>query len=226
MEKANFIVMFMMVIAICLGAVVLAKKLLMESQVAVASPVPSVDTLLFSNQQNTPAQSAQPQPSGLPLEKIKKLDKFPGILKPEELQNKVAEIQTAKGKIDFQIYPEATKAASNFLILASNGFYDNLTFHRVEDWVVQGGDPEGTGRGGPGYQFADEPVTRAYEKGIVAMANAGPNTNGSQFFILKKDYPLDPNYTIFGKVIQGLDVVDKLMVGDTMQKVVIGTLKQ
>lgn len=230
MEKTNLIMMFFMIIVISLGVVVLAKKLLMESSVPIASPVPSVDSLIFSNQQNVPAQTPQPQsqpqpqPSQLPLEKNKKLEKFPGILKPEELQNKIAEIQTAKGKIDFQIYPEATKAASNFMILASNGFYNNLTFHRVEDWVVQGGDPAGTGSGGPGYQFEDEPVKRAYERGIVAMANAGPNTNGSQFFILKKDTPLQPNYTIFGKVVQGLDVVDKLVIGDVIQKVVIGTL--
>jgi len=155
------------------------------------------------------------------LAKNKKLAQFPGSLKPEVLQNKKALIQTAKGVIELKIYPEATMAASNFMILASNGFYDGLIFHRVEDWVVQGGDPTGTGSGGPGYQFQDEPVTRPYIKGTVAMANSGPNTNGSQFFILTKDYPLQPDYTIFGQVTSGQDVVDKLTVGDVMQKVVI-----
>jgi len=224
--------MFFMIIVISLGVVVLAKKLLMESNAPITSPVPSVDSLIFSNRQNAPAQPApqtpqsqsQPQPSQLPLEKTKKLAQFPGVLKPDQLVNKVARVHTAKGDIDFQIYPEATKAASNFIILAANGFYDNLIFHRVEDWVLQGGDPLGNGNGGPGYQFEDEPVTRAYERGTVAMANAGPNTNGSQFFILKKSYPLEPKYTIFGKVIAGWDVVDKLTVGDVMQKVVIATL--
>jgi len=141
------------------------------------------------------------------------------------LQNKQALIQTAKGIIQLQIYPEASMAASNFMILAANGFYDGLTFHRVEDWVVQGGDPTGTGSGGPGYQFPDEPVNRAYVRGIVAMANSGPNTNGSQFFILKKDYSLAPNYTIFGMVISGQDIVEKLTVGDVMQKVTVQNLQ-
>lgn len=168
-----------------------------------------------------------PQPSELPLAKNKRLAKFPGILKPEVLQNKVAIIETAKGKIALQVYPEATQAASNFLILASNGFYDGLTFHRVEkDFVVQGGDPAGDGTGGPGYTFADEPVIGEYKKGIVAMANAGPNTNGSQFFIMLSDrLDLPKIYTIFGKVISGMDVVEKISVGDIMQKVIIQNLK-
>lgn len=175
----------------------------------------------FDNAQGKQQPSSQPSPTELPLSKNKRLSQFPGLLTPESLRNKKAVIQTAKGLIQLQIYPEATMAASNFMILAANGFYDGLTFHRVEDWVVQGGDPDGDGTGGPGYQFPDEPVTRAYVKGIVAMANAGSNTNGSQFFILKKDYPLQPNYTIFGMVISGQDIVEKLSAGDVMQKVVI-----
>lgn len=200
-----------------------------------ASPSPSPADLDFilnktppsaqttpQNQQSTGQQS---QPSELPLARNKTLSQFPGILKPEYLQNKKALIQTAKGIIQLQVYPEASMAASNFILLSANGFYDGLTFHRVEDWVVQGGDPAGNGRGGPGYQFPDEPVTRSYIKGIVAMANAGPNTNGSQFFILKKDYELPPNYTIFGAVISGMDVVERLAVGDVMQRVVIQNLR-
>lgn len=192
--------------------------------VATPSPSPSVAALDFTFTK-TPAPNAVSQTPELPLAKTKKLSQFPGVLKPEILQNKKALIQTAKGIIQLQIYPEASMAASNFMILAANGFYDGLIFHRVEDWVVQGGDPTGTGSGGPGYQFPDEPVTRAYVKGIVAMANSGPNTNGSQFFILTKDYPLQPNYTIFGSVIAGLDIVDKLSVGDVMQKIVIQNLQ-
>lgn len=177
------------------------------------TPIPTSQV----NQQQTPT----PQPSELPLLKNKKLSQFPGILKPEVLQNKKAVITTAKGNIEIEIFTDAPQAASNFMLLAANGFYDNLVFHRVEDWVIQGGDPLGNGTGGPGYTFADEPVTREYKKGIVAMANAGPNTNGSQFFILKQDYPLQPNYTIFGNVISGMDVVEKITVGDVMQKVTI-----
>lgn len=190
-----------------------------------ASPSPqpsSLDFLLTKTPQ--PFDSAQGKPAELPLAKNKRLSQFPGTLKPADLQNKKAIIQTSKGRIELQIYPEATMAASNFAILASNGFYDGLTFHRVEDWVIQGGDPTGTGSGGPGYQFADEPVTRGYVKGIVAMANSGPNTNGSQFFILKTDTPLQPNYTIFGQVILGQEIVDKITPGDIMQKVVIAPL--
>lgn len=233
MEKANLIVMFLLVIAICLGAVVMAKKLLIESQNTVASPSPFSSDLVFDNNQNNiqnivQQPSSQPQSSALPLEKNKRLSKFPGILKPEDLQQKVARIQTAKGNIDFEIYPEASMAASNFIILASNGFYNGLKFHRVEPgFVIQGGDPKGDGTGGPGYQFPDEPVRRDYSKGIVAMANAGPDTNGSQFFIMLDDHPkLPKNYTIFGKVLSGMEVVEKISVGDIMQTVVIGNLRQ
>jgi len=172
--------------------------------------------------QSTPVATSSGQ---LPLEKIKKLNKFPGVLSAKDLQNKKAVISTNKGTIEFEVYPEATMAASNFIILSSNGFYNGLTFHRVEDWVIQGGDPLGTGMGGPGYQFPDEKVTRPYIRGIVAMANSGPDTNGSQFFILTKDYPLQPDYTIFGQVTKGLDVVDKIRVGDTMQKVTIQNME-
>lgn len=198
-----------------------------------ASPSPSPQDINFTlTSTPTPAavsgtqtQQQQPQPSELALSKNKKLTQFPGLLKPEVLANKKAIIQTAKGIIQLQIYPEASMAASNFILLAANGFYDGLTFHRVEDWVVQGGDPTGTGSGGPGYQFPDEPVTRPYVTGVLAMANSGPNTNGSQFFILKKDTALQPNYTIFGAVISGQEVADKLAVGDIMQRVVIQDLK-
>lgn len=213
-----------------------ASKFKQEISNVSSSPSPSPSNLEFLFNQTPPSTSGQQtqarqqsqqqlQPTELPLAKNKRLSQFPGLLTPESLQNKKAIIQTAKGIIQLQIYPEASMAASNFMILAANGFYDGLTFHRVEDWVVQGGDPYGDGTGGPGYQFPDEPVTRAYVKGIVAMANSGPNTNSSQFFILKKDYLLQPNYTIFGMVISGQDVVDKLSTGDVMQRVVIQNLQ-
>lgn len=193
---------------------------------AVVSPSPSplVPELNFIFNKS-PAPNSN-QTAQLPLAKNKHLEKFPGILKPEILQNKKAVIQTNKGNIQLQIYPEASAAASNFMILAANGFYDGLTFHRVEPgFVIQGGDPKGDGTGGPGYQFADEPVNLEYSKGIVAMANAGPNTNGSQFFIMLEDHPeLPKKYTIFGKVISGMDVVSKIVVGDLMQKVTVQNL--
>ncbi len=154
---------------------------------------------------------------------MKKYSTFPGVLPEADRTNKKVVIETAKGTIEFELFgDEAPKAVSNFIYLAKDGFYDTLTFHRVEPgFVIQGGDPSGNGTGGPGYQFEDEPVKRQYSKGIVAMANAGPNTNGSQFFIMLADNSLPPNYTIFGKVISGQDVVDSIKVGDVMNKVTI-----
>lgn len=127
-------------------------------------------------------------------------------------------IETNYGEIQFSTYDaDAPKTVENFVALAEKGFYNNLIFHRViKGFMIQGGDPNGTGMGGPGYQFADElnPATESYKngykKGVVAMANAGPNTNGSQFFIMLADYPLPNNYTIFGKVIKGQEIVDMI----------------
>ena len=127
-------------------------------------------------------------------------------------------IETNYGTIVFETYDaDAPNTVKNFITLAEKGFYNNLTFHRViKGFMIQGGDPKGDGTGGPGYQFADElnPATDSYKigykKGVVAMANAGPNTNGSQFFIMTADYPLTNNYTIFGKVVSGQDVVDEI----------------
>jgi cyclophilin family peptidyl-prolyl cis-trans isomerase len=124
----------------------------------------------------------------------------------------VATVNTNHGSFEITFFPkEAPKTVNNFVCLARAGFYDNTTFHRiVSGFVIQGGDPEGTGRGGPGYRFEDEPVNRGYGRGIVAMANAGPNTNGSQFFVCLADVGLPPAYTIFGEVTKGMDVVDKI----------------
>lgn len=146
----------------------------------------------------------------------------PSPLPLTQIQGKKVHIKTSKGDIIFELYKEVPQAATNFIFLTNEGFYDGITFHRREEnFVIQGGDPSGNGTGGPGYQFADEPVNRDYKRGIVAMANAGPNTNGSQFFIMLADNPLPKNYTIFGNVVSGMDVVDKIQVGDVMEKVTI-----
>ena len=125
-----------------------------------------------------------------------------------------ADLETTHGTITVELYPEdAPKTVNNFVSLAREGFYDGTIFHRVvKGFVIQGGDPTGTGTGGPGYKFEDERVAKDYEEGTLAMANAGPNTNGSQFFIVLEDMRgrLPKNYTIFGKVTGGMDVVRKI----------------
>lgn len=138
------------------------------------------------------------------------------IAKPQMIidQNKSysAVMHTDQGDIEISLNAKSTLiTANNFVWLAKNKFYDNTIFHRIiKGFMIQGGDPKGDGTGGPGYQFADEPFTGEYKRGTVAMANAGPNTNGSQFFIMHADYPLPKNYVIFGQVIKGLEVVDKI----------------
>ena len=134
-------------------------------------------------------------------------------------------IATDRGDILLELDPKlAPKSVNNFVALARKGYYDGLTFHRVVDgFVIQGGCPEGSGRGGPGYRFDDEPVKGDYEAGAVAMANAGPNTNGSQFFICLEDLrgKLDKNYNLFGYTADGMDVVRKITMGDVMRSVSI-----
>ena len=136
-----------------------------------------------------------------------------------------ATIATDKGDIVIALDPSrAPKTVNNFVFLARDGFYDGLTFHRVvDDFVVQGGCPEGSGRGGPGYRFEDEPVQGDYIPGAVAMANAGPNTNGSQFFICSVDdrNKLAKSYNLFGQVIKGMDVVGTIRQGDVMKSVTV-----
>lgn len=130
----------------------------------------------------------------------------------------VVTLETNKGAISFETYDmDAPKTVENFINLVNKDYYNGIVFHRViKNFMIQGGDPTGTGRGGPGYTFEDElnPNTdsykNGYKRGVVAMANAGPNTNGSQFFIMHKDTPLPNNYTIFGNVISGMDVVDAI----------------
>ena len=129
-------------------------------------------------------------------------------------QNKqyTATIKTNFGDIVVQLFSkDAPITVNNFVFLARQGFYDGVKFHRVvKDFVIQGGDPTGTGTGGPGYRFADEKVTRDYIAGTLAMANAGPNTNGSQFFITLADLDLPKNYTIFGIVTSGFNIVEEI----------------
>lgn len=137
------------------------------------------------------------------------------------MANRIANIETNMGTIRFELLEsDAPNTTDNFVQLATRGYYDGVIFHRViKNFMIQGGDPTGTGRGGAsaaGGRFNDEinassdVYKTGYRKGVVAMANAGKNTNGSQFFIMHADYPLPPSYTIFGRVVEGQDVVDQI----------------
>ncbi|MBW2643232.1 MAG: peptidylprolyl isomerase [Deltaproteobacteria bacterium] len=138
----------------------------------------------------------------------------------------MAEIETNKGVIELELFPNhAPKTVNNFVFLAREGFYDGISFHRViSNFMIQGGDPTGSGAGGPGYSFEDEvadnPLT--HERGVISMANAGPNTNGSQFFITHSPQPhLNGKHTVFGKVVSDQNVVDSIQQGDKMEQVKI-----
>ena len=135
-------------------------------------------------------------------------------------------METDRGNIEIELYPQyAPKTVNNFVFLAQEGFYDGITFHRViANFMIQGGDPTGSGRGGPGYRFEDEFAGNPlkHETGSLSMANAGPNTNGSQFFITHAPQPhLDGRHTVFGKVTSDQSVVDAIKQGDKMNKVTI-----
>ncbi|OGG08676.1 peptidylprolyl isomerase [Candidatus Gottesmanbacteria bacterium RBG_16_43_7] len=121
-------------------------------------------------------------------------------------------LHTTSGDITIEFNVKMTpKTVENFVTLAQKNFYNNTIFHRViKGFMIQGGDPKGDGTGGPGYKFDDEPFTGDYTRGTVAMANAGPDTNGSQFFIIHADYQLSKNYVIFGRVVSGMDTVDTI----------------
>lgn len=130
-----------------------------------------------------------------------------------------AVLKTSEGDITIALKAKETPiTANNFVYLARENFYDDVIFHRVIDgFMIQGGDPKGDGTGDPGYRFDDEPFEGEYSRGTVAMANSGPNTNGSQFFIMHKDYELPKNYVIFGHVTSGLEVVDKIATAPVKQ---------
>ena len=141
-------------------------------------------------------------------------------------KNYTATMETSKGTIEIELFTkDAPKTVNNFVFLAREGFYDGVTFHRViSNFMIQGGDPTGSGRGGPGYKFEDEVRTNPNKHGTgsLSMANAGPNTNGSQFFITHSPQPhLDGKHTVFGKVTSGMDVVNAIRQGDVITSVTI-----
>ncbi|MBI4239371.1 peptidylprolyl isomerase [Candidatus Uhrbacteria bacterium] len=157
-------------------------------------------------------KSAASAPQNALQQQVKKPDTSKKQPMEKNEQSTTAIIKTSQGDITIKLTDDKTpKTVNNFVTLARKGFYNNTTFHRIiKNFMIQGGDPKGDGTGGPGYTFEDEPFEGAYTRGTLAMANAGPNTNGSQFFIMHQDVPLPKNYVIFGKVVDGMDVVDKV----------------
>jgi peptidylprolyl isomerase len=164
----------------------------------------------------SPSASAVASPSaqGVPVSSNAKQFSAPPTMQIDPAKQYSATIETSQGSMKADLFAsEAPMTVNNFVFLARQGFYDGAPFHRIiKDFMVQTGDPVNrNGTGGPGYRFADEPVKRPYERGTLAMANAGPNTNGSQFFIVQgNSVNLPPNYTIFGKLTDGLDTLDKI----------------
>ncbi len=178
------------------------------------------DNLDQTSRRNSPAQPVRETDEKAEEERQPDLD--PPQEEPEPTMTQ-ATIKTNKGDITLEFYPElAPRTVANFQKLAESGFYDGLIFHRViEGFMIQGGDPTGTGTGGPGYQFADELdsgseiARRGYVRGTLAMANSGPDTNGSQFFIVHRDADLPYQYTIFGRVTEGMNTVDAIATVET-----------
>lgn len=166
------------------------------------------DGATFPNPSPTPTQliSTTQQATNM-----KQYNSYPETIIDQNKQYTVT-LVTTKGTLKIKLFPkEVPKTVNNFVFLVKDGFYNGVKFHRIiKGFMIQTGDPKGDGTGGSGYKFEDEPVTKDYKRGVVAMANSGPNTNGSQFFIMHQDYPLPKNYTIFGEVIEGIDVVDKI----------------
>lgn len=167
------------------------------------------ESKLLTKPQSSPEKMAETTNQG--LEGMPKTMQKPEM---ELKQNTAYEafIKTTEGVIKIELNAEETpKTVNNFVYLSRAGFYDNTIFHRIiKGFMIQGGDPTGTGAGGPGYSFEDEPFTGDYLRGTIAMANAGPNTNGSQFFIMHEGQKLPKNYVIFGTVAEGIEVVDEI----------------
>jgi len=174
----------------------------------VIKPAPKAEPVENNNQLSN-KQENSPMPSATTSTKAKQYKEAAQVIKAGKTYT--ATIKTSVGDIVVELFKDTPVTTNNFVFLAKEKFYDGVIFHRViPQFMIQGGDPTGTGMGDPGYKFADEKFSGEYKRGAIAMANSGPNTNGSQFFIMHVDYPLPPNYVIFGMTKSGLDVVDKI----------------
>jgi len=202
MKKQNLILVFLALLLVVVVALIIEKNNQNKAD------TPAEQQITFP----TRTPTAVPSIKSTTKESMKKQYNAPPAMQIDSNKKYQATMTTSEGEIVIELYADKTpKTVNNFVFLANDHFYDDTIFHRVIDgFMIQGGDPEGTGMGGPGYRFADEEFAGEYTRGTIAMANAGANTNGSQFFIMHKDYPLPANYVIFGKVIKGLEVVDKI----------------
>ncbi len=198
-KKLLFAIVLILIVGV-FGFILISKNKSTQVAVSVPTPTPNLES----------TQKPMPQNS-------KTWDKAPAM-SIDPTKKYAALIKTSEGNIVVDLDARATPiTVNNFVFLAKNNFYDNTIFHRVvKNFMIQGGDPLGDGTGGPGYTFDDEPITKDYKRGTVAMANRGPNTNGSQFFIMHQDYPLSKNYVIFGSVSNGLDALDKIANADVV----------
>ena len=210
-------------------------------QILVAVAIVALGGFMFLKSRPQPAVLENPtvEPSEIPTEAVKaavtntqeknamtaKQYSSAPEMKIDPKKTYTVTMKTSKGVMNFKLFASETpKTVNNFVFLAKEGFYNNTTFHRIiSGFMIQGGDPLGNGTGGPGYQFADEPITRDYKRGVLAMANAGPNTNGSQFFVMHADTPLPKNYVIFGEVadqdsLKTVDAIASVPVAGEMPK--------
>lgn len=193
-NKTNFIIAILVIIVLFMAAKIFIDK-------------NGLDWLLSMQEEKS---ASEPIPTPSPI--IAKQWDGPPLITIDSLKTYIATMQTSEGTIKIELFANETpKAVNNFVFLSKENFYNGLKFHRIiKGFMIQGGDPKGDGTGGPGYKFDDEKITRDYNRGIVAYANSGLNTNGSQFFIMHKDYALPKNYVIFGQVIEGMETVDKI----------------
>lgn len=174
----------------------------------------ATDQTTTDSNQLSNSEEISPMPSAKSTSNAKQYKQAEQVIKSGK--SYTATIKTSAGDIVVELSKDTPVTTNNFVFLAQEKFYDGVIFHRViPGFMIQGGDPTGTGMGGPGYKFADEKFAGEYKRGTIAMANSGPNSNGSQFFIMHADYPLPPSYVIFGTTKSGLEVVDKIASGKT-----------
>lgn len=218
MQKQNIAITILFAILVGVGVLIFEKN--NNKRISLDSTNQNENINTDDNSNKTNSKNLQETPTNSPQKEtaMKKTYTEQPVMQLKDGVKYQAVLETSAGNIQIELNSEMTPiTVNNFVSLAKDGFYDETIFHRaISGFMIQGGDPEGTGMGGPGYKFADEDFQGEYSRGVVAMANSGPNTNGSQFFIMHQDYALSPNYIIFGKVVKGLETVDAIATAETV----------